>query len=351
MRTVRTPRWQRARLVGFVGAGLVGLVASVSMLPADRPADPPARDTRRAQFTIPRQGALPWGVYEILLSHQHYGGQLDATSAQLGGKPQFVLFYRDLSRPYPSDVCAEVIAHDAIPVISLELLHWHGPRKGRLQAIIRGEYDAFFRRYAEDARASTQLALFRFGFEMNGDVVPWGGDPEAFQAAWRRVRDIFHSAGCRNLLWVWAPAATSGPNEPWNGIEKYWPGNSYVDVIGLDGYNFGDAYNATHRWQSAAEIFGPPLDAIRSSGVPHPVLITEFACAHDGQPQRRAAWIRDAHAFLSARPEIIGAIWFNYDKSRERAPNWRIDADALSLQAWQETFLAGVYGRAQLAPD
>ncbi len=153
------------------------------------------------------------------------------------------------------------------------------------------------------------------------------------------MHGIFQTTGATNVQWVWAPNAISGPDHPDNGIEKYRPGGRYVDVIGLDGYNFGDNYSQWHRWVSCQEIFAPALDKIRGSGVPQPVLITEFGCTDDGGARQRATWIESAHEFFVGRPEVVGAIWFNHDKRQEGEANWRIDANAESLAAWRRTFV------------
>ena len=42
-----------------------------------------------------------------------------------------------------------------------------------------------------------------------------------------------------NVLWVWNPNEKSFPNFTWNAMELYYPGNEYVDIIGLTGYNTG----------------------------------------------------------------------------------------------------------------
>ncbi len=290
--------------------------------------------------SVPAEAArqLPWGLYEILWSPARFGTNLDHNTAELGSPPGYVLFFRDIGRPFPAEVCREIHTRHATPVISLELTEWGAPRSDRLAAINNGQYDAFFRQYAREARSAIEPVYFRFGFEMNGDWFEWGGKPTAFIAAWRRVHRIFAVEGAVNVSWVWAPNAISGPRTPDNGLEKYWPGDAYVDVIGLDGYNFGDDHSPWHRWVSCREIFSDALEHIAASGVTQPVLITGFACADDTAGGRRALWIKNAHAFFTGRPEIIGAIWFNYDKRREGEPNWRIDADSRSLAAWRQTF-------------
>ena len=291
-------------------------------------------------FSTPRTGKLPWGLYQILWSGPVFLENLDRNTAIIGDAPQFVLFFRDLERPFPAEICREIHARGAIPVISLELVHWGGPSDDRLEAIIAGQYDEVFQENARAVQESGDVVLYRFGFEMNGDWFAWGGQPENFIAAWQHVHQIFQAAGATNLKWVWAPNAISGPNTPENGIEKYWPGSEYVDVIGLDGYNFGESHSQWHSWVECRQVFEPALDKIRESGVPHPVLITEFGCTSERTAAQRARWIEEAHEFFAARPEIIGAIWFNLDKRREGEPNWRLDADPESLSAWQRTFAA-----------
>lgn len=333
-------RWHEGVLSGFV-YGILLVAAGCDFVEGDRVAAEGSQSVGAKEKEVARESGrdrpLKWGIYQILHWPDGYGASLDAEIERLGGKPDYVLFFRDLSSVYPARICEVIIERGATPVISVELTHWGGTRKGRLEAIVAGKYDRVFASFAEQAARSGQGVLYRFGFEMNGDWFAWGNQRELFKAAWCRVHDIFGSAGCRNVKWLWSANAISGPDTPENGMEKYWPGEEYVDVIGLDGYNFGDDHSEWHSWTSFEDVFRPGLDLIRGSGVGHPVLISEFGCA-DTSDGRRAQWIRDAHRFLLTRPEVVGAIWFNFDKRREGEANWRIDADAGSLRAWRETF-------------
>jgi hypothetical protein len=343
------PSGSRDALACVLGIGLaLASPASAITPPLSGPGtDPPARrvapdptSEARAVPAIPREGPLAWGIYQILWSGRAFTENLDREIERLG-RPDYVTFFRDLVRPYPREICAAILERGAIPIISMELHRWGEPEGNELRRIADGAYDDYFARYARDARESEQDVWFRFAFEMNGDWFTWGHQPETFKIAWRRIHEIFRREGARNVVWVWSPNAISGPDTPSNGIEAYWPGDALVDVIGLDGYNFGDGHSEWHRWCSFEEIFEPALEKIRESGVSHPVFITEFGCTDDAAPARRAEWIRDAFAYLSRRPEVVGALWFNHDKRREGEHDWRIAADALSLRAWRETFAAG----------
>ncbi len=75
------------------------------------------------------------------------------------------------------------------------------------------------------------VVLWRPFHEMNGGWFWWGAqDFETFIRVWR---DMFHyfsgTKGLNNLLWVY------GPNHGQN-TDKYYAGDSYVDIVGLDAY-------------------------------------------------------------------------------------------------------------------
>ena len=72
----------------------------------------------------------------------------------------------------------------------------------------------------------------------------------------------------------------------------YYPGDRFVDRVGMDGYNWGSA-RSWSRWQSFDAIFGPLYaDYARRK----PMMICEVAC---GRARRRqGAWIRDMGASL-----------------------------------------------------
>ncbi|MFG3000455.1 glycosyl hydrolase [Streptomyces sp. NPDC048340] len=78
--------------------------------------------------------------------------------------------------------------------------------------------------------------LFRPLHEMNGAWFWWGGqNPAAFRAVWQDMFDHIGKklgAGARNVIWVYAPNCGQGDY----GASGFYPGSSYVDVVGLDCY-------------------------------------------------------------------------------------------------------------------
>ena len=75
------------------------------------------------------------------------------------------------------------------------------------------------------------VVLWRPFHEMNGNWFWWDGkDPEMFKQLWRQEFDYFtQTKGLDNLLWVYAP--NHGKN-----AAAYYPGDRYVDLVGLDAY-------------------------------------------------------------------------------------------------------------------
>jgi mannan endo-1,4-beta-mannosidase len=75
------------------------------------------------------------------------------------------------------------------------------------------------------------VVLWRPFHEMNGGWFWWGAkEPEKFIAVWRHMFDyLSKTKGLDNLLWVY------GPNHGQN-TAKYYAGDSYVDIVGLDAY-------------------------------------------------------------------------------------------------------------------
>ena len=75
------------------------------------------------------------------------------------------------------------------------------------------------------------VVLWRPFHEMNGGWFWWGAkDPETFIKLWRQMFDYFtHTKGLNNLLWVYGPGQSAK-------AALYYPGDQYVDLVGLDAY-------------------------------------------------------------------------------------------------------------------
>jgi beta-mannanase len=204
-----------------------------------------------------------------------------------------------------------------------------------LQSILSGRHDDYIRSFAAAIRGLSRLIHLRPLHEMNGFWYPWCGtvnrnDPGEFQPAWRHLRRLFADEGATNVAWVWSPYAASFPGDPRNRIERYFPGDDDVDLMALDGYNWGNRLPGG-AWQEFAEIFKDGYDVLTSLS-DKPLMIAETASAEEGGD--KAEWIRGMARTLPKRfPRIDSLIWFDTNKERD----WRISSSPQSLGAFRET--------------
>ena len=203
-----------------------------------------------------------------------------------------------------------------------------------LDTIISGKHDNYIRTYAQDIRGSGVPIYLRLMHEMNGDWYPWGDSingntPEMYKQAWIHIHNIFEAEGATNVKWVWCPneVSTWTPSHP---MADFYPGDSYVDWIALDGYNWAGADGSP--WYSFEEVFGKSYDEILGVAPTKPLMISEFAS--DERGGSKAQWIRDIRTVVPTRfPKIKALIWFNKDQD---GAFWKIDSSASALQAYQE---------------
>jgi cellulose synthase/poly-beta-1,6-N-acetylglucosamine synthase-like glycosyltransferase/beta-mannanase len=198
-----------------------------------------------------------------------------------------------------------------------------------LASIIRGRHDAYIRSWARDLDRYGRPVLLRFGQEMNGNVYPWaealnGNRPGQYARAWRHIHDIFTAEGATNVRWVWCPKTGSIPAEQ-------YPGDRYVDIVGLSGFNGGSAL-PWGGWRTFADAFNAPLQSLRRIAPDKPVQISEVGTVEVGGS--KALWIEQMFDYVQAHTWIRSVLWFDVDKQAD----WRVATSA----AAQRAFIDGV---------
>jgi len=222
------------------------------------------------------------------------------------------------------------IAQRKIPLVTWEP---HEP----LDEIIAGAHDQVFHMRAQGARDLGVEIYLRWGHEMNGNWYPWAGanngnaaGPAKYIAAYRHVHDLFVADGATNVVWVWCPLVTDVPAEPWNHWTNYYPGDDYVDWVGLDAYNWGNSSSCC-TWQSFGELV---TDLYNDYAARKPLIVPETASAEVGG--NKAAWIADLQQQLKTRFSAIKAVvWFDINKETD----WRIASSPPTLAAYKEMAL------------
>jgi mannan endo-1,4-beta-mannosidase len=227
------------------------------------------------------------------------------------------------------------------------------------RAVSSGKYDAYIRQYATEVHRWNQPLMIRLAHEMNGSWYPWGvaftdgakrtngNTPADYVGMWRHVHDLFQAEGATNVLWVWSPNLlfVNAHNSKPQAVADYralYPGDAYVDWIGLDGYNDG----LKSQWKSFAELFGDSYQAITAL-TSKPLMIAEFGCTEQGAPagSSKAAWI--TQTYLQEIPEHFPRIrlvnWFCRDKSQQGEADWRFNSSPAALAAYRAVVNSPLY--------
>ena len=259
---------------------------------------------------------------------------LTALEGQVGQKFSVRNYFQNTSQGFTEVQASAISAHGAIPMATLEFQNpalGTGMSGGTYSQIAAGSMDAYLQRYARNAAAYGKPVWLRPFHEMNGDWYPWSGTAAGntsadFIAAWRHVHAVFAAEGATNVKFVWSPNADSVPNTTANAIAKYWPGDAYVDYIGLDGYNFG---TTAATWRSFSSVFGAAYAAVAGLSS-KPIFIAETGTGTVGGD--KAAWIASMFKTIpTSFSRIVGVTWFNANKERD----WRIESSTASLNSFK----------------
>lgn len=244
----------------------------------------------------------------------------------LGQRLDIVHWFMNWNNAWDSKLLATASKGGRLPMIAWE------PVGKSVEAIASGVYDDYIISWAEGVKAHEGLVYLRPFAEMNGYWASWNGQPELFVKAWQHMVELFKLAGASNVRWVWAPNITDEPRINSNRMELYYPGEDYVDILALDGYNWGTTRKWT-QWTSFEDLFAAPYERIAKLGK-QPIWLAEVASTEEGGD--KATWVREMFA-SSKFPRLEAMVWFNEDKET----SWHINSSDTSLRAFQQSLQEG----------
>jgi Glycosyl hydrolase family 26 len=262
------------------------------------------------------------GTYTSLAGQRGTEAAIARREAAMGHRFSLQATYYAWHDRFPDFGEAAIVAHGRTPFMT-----WFGPARGNgalrvLTSISSGRYDALILRQAEAIKRFRQRIYLRLMPEMNDTWYRgYSGHPAAYIAAWRHVHRLFSRAGAGNVVWVWCP--NLGPHD-W---DRYYPGNAYVDVIGVDGFN----NPANMPWRSFEQMFSPFL---RHYAGRKPLMIAETAT--NSLAGGAARFIQGMHAYLKMagpRYGVIALCWFDSNTSGG-SYDWRLDQTPAAWRAW-----------------
>lgn len=184
------------------------------------------------------------------------------------------------------------------------------------------------RRLGRNIKEYGNPVLFRLNNEMNTDWTSYCGminllDPDLFTASWRVLYRIFEELEVDNTIWIFNPIANSCPYSSWGEDLCYFPGNDYVQSLGLTYYIMNNENEASY--SSFSDCYTYLYNKNNAVWNKYPWIISEFGCGSGGEVSGKlfrneasqAKWITDMFNDLAStnRPDycknIKGAVWFS----------------------------------------
>ncbi|MCP4230541.1 MAG: hypothetical protein GY771_10405 [bacterium] len=150
-----------------------------------------------------------------------------------------------------------------------------------LDKIINGDFDALLTDVADAVIAYDDPVMMTFGVEMNGSWFAWsgcyqggsGGGPQKYIDAYRHVHDVIENRGANKVTWYFHANAENFPDESWNTISAYYPGDNYVDWVALSVY--GAQYD-DEPWVTFDEVFASAYNEVTANFSGKPLMIAEW---------------------------------------------------------------------------
>jgi hypothetical protein len=309
---------------------------------------PPSPTIVPGTVPLPPHGYLYQGVYpggvtgeedDITLKNlQSFEGTVGKTAAWVYFSNNW---YR--SRKFPLETATWIRDAGSVPFIRLMLRSSPDQNQAEpyftLQNIINGKFDKDLHTWCASAHDFGTPILAEYGTEVNGSWFSWNGvwngggattgygdpaqadGPERFKDAYRHIIQICRAESAGNITWVFHVNDGDVPEESWNQFENYYPGDEWIDWIGVSDY--GVQTPMSHDWTNFREgmdAIYPRLAALTSD---KPIVLLEFGVAKNNPLGDQAEWARAALADITSfrYPRLIGFSWWNESWQNDNNPD------------------------------
>ncbi|MBI1879921.1 MAG: hypothetical protein HYR94_17155 [Chloroflexi bacterium] len=288
---------------------------------------------------------IVWAYFSNEWTNGIYFPKEDVCTIHNSGKVPFVRLM-----PYNRDTEFKEL-HDCIAPPGFEPAY-------KMQDFIEGDYDEPLRQWAREAKATGVPILAQFGVEVNGCWFSWNGQwqggsqtngygdpaladgPERFRDAYRHVIDLFRAEGANNITWFFHINYDSSPGDSWNHFANYYPGDDYIDWIGVSIYGAQDSDAA---WYTFNELFQGVYNDLNQTAViarTKPVAVLEMGVTEDHPTGVKSVWITEALTIIRAGtyPRLKGISWWQekWTNSDGSVSDLRINSSPASQAAYQQ---------------
>ena len=310
------------------------LASSMWGLPASAGAD----QTIRGIIAVPSEGQLYHGVFPGGVTGEEDDiTPADATAYErLAGKSAAWIYFSHnwyKGRGFPRATASWIRERGSIPFI--RLMFRSSPEQNKpertfsLKRILEGALDEDLRSWAREARDFATPLFVEFGTEANGKWFPWNGwwngkeqrrnygdpvypdGPERFRDAYRHIIQTMRQEGAANILWVFHVNCGDYPQADWNRFENYYPGDEYIDCLGVSVY--GAQTPMEEEWPEFRGLLDAAYPRLAALAPTKPILLLEFGVTRNNSRGDQAAWAERALSDLVQNrwPRVMGFSWWN----------------------------------------
>ena len=161
-------------------------------------------------------------------------------------------------------------------------------------------------RWADTIRARGTLTFFGFVKEPEQSDMASFGSVGQYLASYRHVVDVFRSQHVTNVRYVWQMTAYSFAATGTKAASRYYPGDTYVDDVAEDPYNWGGC-GPGGPWRDLSRAANAGLSFAAAHN--KLTILAEFA-SQSGS--RRASWLASAqHWLIENRSHVQAAFYFD----------------------------------------
>ncbi|MFG1949544.1 glycoside hydrolase family 26 protein [Micromonospora sp. NPDC048830] len=255
----------------------------------------------------------------------------DLIAKETGCRPVWRGVYASIGAPFEMSRLTDAAGVPFLTVQPKDLGSIVEQKRWSLASVASGKRDSELRAVADIVVEYGDLVVIRYAPEMNGNWSPWaagvnGNTPDQYVKAWRHVVTLFRKAGATNVLWLWAPNILRGAAV--QSIHQFWPGDSWVDLVGFTGYGVG---SRTFGFESAAsQTFDATMKLLDRYS--KPVVLAETGVAG----VNKAQWMTSLGPWMRAHPNVIGLIWTQAPPPHSTA-DWRFDDTPRNLETFKES--------------
>jgi len=234
-----------------------------------------------------------------------------------GKKPFLVMIFIGWDSFPKEETVKNIYSEGSVMVVTWEPWNPANAEAIDYDKLLSGGYDSYINSFAGQIKSIPGQVFIRFAHEANGNWYPWAADKigkEKYLAVYRYVKDKFDAFGVKNAKWIFSVNHEDVPQDSVNNcFLNYYPGDKYVDYVGIDGYNWGNT-KPWSRWMSFKEIFSNCYNEI-AEFFKKPVLISEFSSTSSGGD--KSLWIKQALCNIKEMKHIRGFILFNHNKETD----------------------------------